>query len=88
LAETAFQALGMELVWQGSSSEEVARDAKTGRVVIQIDSRLCRNIKSDCIVGNPAKAKRQLNFVPEYTFEEIVSEMVQNDYYLLAQRLQ
>lgn len=78
-AQTAFQAVDIKLEWEGEGINEIARDAATGRVLIQIDPKLCRNLKEDRIVGNPAKIAESIGFRPTYTFEQLVAEIVNQD---------
>lgn len=78
-AQIAFQTAGINLVWEGSGIGEVARDAATGNVVVKIDPKLHRNIADDRIVGNPTRAREELGFVPEYSFESLIEEIVLSD---------
>lgn len=78
-AQTAFQAVDIRLEWEGEGIEEIARDAATGRTLIRIDAKLCRNVKEDRIVGDPGKIKGALGFEPTYTFEQLVGEIVNSD---------
>lgn len=78
-AETAFRMVGITLVWEGSGIDEVARDMHTGKIVIEIDPKLHRNLADDRIVGNPIKAREELGFIPEYSFEQMVEEIVSAD---------
>lgn len=43
------------------------------------DERFRRPAEVDQLVGNAAKAQATLGWTPEYTFDELVSEMVQSD---------
>ena len=69
----------IELVWEGSGMEEMARNAETGNLVIQIDPQLYRHVKHDCIVGDPSRVKRELGFVPQHSFTQIIREIVMTD---------
>lgn len=75
-AQTAFRSLDMEVVWQGEGVREIGLDAQSGKVLVQINPALCRNLLNDRIVGDPSKAKRLLGFSPTYSFEELVKELV------------
>ena len=78
-AEEAFRMVDIELVWEGSGMEEMARNAETGNLVIQIDPQLYRHVKHDCIVGDPSRVKRELGFVPQHSFTQIIREIVMTD---------
>ncbi len=46
---------------------------------VVIDPRFYRPAEVDLLVGDPAKAREQLGWEPEYTFERLVETMVQAD---------
>jgi GDPmannose 4,6-dehydratase len=91
--ERAFAVLGMELHWQGSGIDEqgiIARlhpiDAPwhglrpaAGTCVVAVDPRYFRPTEVDTLLGDPSKAKEQLGWTPQISFEELVTEMVQAD---------
>src|SRR6185295_11601402 len=49
------------------------------REYVRIDERLLRPAEVDLLVGDATKAKRVLGWESQYTFPELVSEMVQSD---------
>lgn len=75
----AFQAVGMELEFSGRDENEVARDTRTGKIVMRIDPRFYRPAEVDLLIGTPEKAKRILDWEPATTTEELCSMMVQAD---------
>ncbi len=87
--ELAARGLGIELKWQGSAINERAivcaisgNDApniSVGDVIIQIDARYFRPTEVDTLLGDPSKAKNNLNWQPKISFTELVTEMVQSD---------
>jgi GDPmannose 4,6-dehydratase len=77
--------LGITLRWQGSGQNEHAVDAATGRTVVRIDPRYFRPTEVDTLLGDASKARKQLGWVPEIGFAELVREMVESDL-RLAQR--
>jgi GDPmannose 4,6-dehydratase len=83
--ERAAEELGMELRWRGSKLDEHAVDAGTGRTVVRIDPRYFRPTEVDTLLGDASKARRELGWVPEIGFAELVREMVESDL-RLAQR--
>jgi len=84
-------ALGLQLRWQGSGVQEVAyavlTDAKrltmplcpTTQPIIRIDPRYYRPTEVATLLGDPAKAKDKLGWVPEITLDQLVAEMVSHD---------
>jgi GDPmannose 4,6-dehydratase len=51
------------------------------------DPRFMRPAEVDLLVGDPAKAKRDLNWSPEVSFQQLVAMMVDADMALVAQQL-
>ena len=49
------------------------------REYVRIDERLLRPAEVDLLVGDATKAKRELGWESQYTFHQLVSEMVQSD---------
>jgi GDPmannose 4,6-dehydratase len=83
--ERAGAELGMRLHWRGSKLDEHAVDAITGRTVVRVDPRYFRPAEVDALLGDASKARRQLGWTPEISFDELVREMVDSDWQL-AQR--
>jgi len=58
---------------------EKAPALKVGDVIVRVDPRYFRPAEVDSLVGNPAKAKESLGWVPEITAQEMCAEMVEYD---------
>jgi GDPmannose 4,6-dehydratase len=78
-AEKVFERLGMPLTWQGSGTDETGIDTKTGKVAIRIDPKYFRPAEVDLLLGDPAKAKRQLGWELKTSFDQLVNMMVDAD---------
>jgi len=50
-----------------------------GDVVIEIDPAYFRPTEVDLLIGDPAKAKKILNWIPKYNLEMLINEMVDSD---------
>lgn len=50
-----------------------------GKTVVRVDPRYFRPTEVETLLGNPAKARERLGWVPEISFAEMVTEMVQAD---------
>ena len=79
LCEIAFKEIGVTLEWEGKGVNELGKDNKSGKVLVQIDKRYFRPTEVDYLEGDASKAKEKLNWVPKISLESMVSEMVQND---------
>jgi len=52
---------------------------KKGQIIVSVDPRYFRPTEVESLLGDPAKAKTNLGWEPEISFEEMVSEMVSQD---------
>jgi len=76
----AFRRAGIELDWQGTGVEEKGVDRKTGKTLVAVDPRYFRPTEVEQLLGNPAKAVRELGWNPQQTsFEQLVQKMVDHD---------
>ena len=81
--------LGVTLEFTGEGVDEIATVAavagdkapalKVGDVVMRIDPRYFRPAEVETLLGDPAKAKQKLGWVPEITTQEMCAEMVAED---------
>ncbi|MGY8804490.1 MAG: GDP-mannose 4,6-dehydratase, partial [bacterium] len=55
--ERAADIAGYQIEWEGSDVNEVARDSKSGKVIVDIDPRFYRPAEVDLLLGDPSKAK-------------------------------
>lgn len=78
--ERAAEHLGFALVWKGEGVNEIGIDEKTGRTLIEIDERYFRPAEVDVLLGDYAKAKKELGWEPTVKFEELVKIMAAADY--------
>ena len=70
---------GVEIAWKGKGLEEVGFDAKSGKVYVEVDPRYFRPTEVDLLLGNPAKAHRELGWKHETGFDALVEEMMTED---------
>jgi len=71
--------LGFDLVWEGEGVNEKAIDRKTKQIIVSIAQEFYRPAEVDHLLGNPAKAIRELGWKAETPFEVLVEEMVDAD---------
>ncbi|MBJ7498539.1 MAG: GDP-mannose 4,6-dehydratase [Sphingopyxis sp.] len=77
--ERAFAHVGVELDWQGSGVEERGVCTKSGKTLVEVDPRYFRPTEVDLLIGDPAKAKAELGWVAETSFEQLVTDMMEAD---------
>lgn len=78
--QAAFERAGITLRWEGEGLDEKGIDTATGRVLVEVDPRFFRPAEVDQLLGNPAKARKQLGWNPRKTsFQRLVEIMVDSD---------
>ncbi len=77
--ERAFSHVGISLIWEGTGVDEKGIDKKTGRILVRVDSELFRPKEVNYLLGNPRKAQDNLQWLPKYYFDDLVSDMVNTD---------
>jgi len=71
--------LGITVRWEGSGVDEKGLDEKSGKCIVAVDPRYFRPTEVETLLGDPSKAKKELGWVPQTSFNELVSEMVRED---------
>ena len=81
--------IGITLTFSGSGIDEIgviqeidsvdAPGCSVGDVVVRIDARYFRPAEVETLLGDPAKAKEQLGWIPHITAQEMCIEMVDED---------
>jgi GDPmannose 4,6-dehydratase len=79
LVEESAKILGFNLVWQGEGLSEQGVDKNTGRVIVKIDPKYFRPTEVDVLLGDPKKAKQDLNWEAAVKFKELVKIMTEAD---------
>jgi len=77
--EKAFGMVDMPITWQGEAEDEVGIDSSSGKTVVRIDPRYYRPAEVEQLLGDPTKAREQLDWVPEVKFEQLVEIMLKAD---------
>jgi GDPmannose 4,6-dehydratase len=75
----AFEQIGVTLAWEGSGVAERGVDAKTGRVLVEVDPRYFRPTEVDLLIGDPSKAERKLGWKHVTKWRDLCAEMVRED---------
>ena len=82
--ERAFACAGRKIAWKGKGLAEVGRCAKSGDVLVAIDSVYFRPTEVDALCGDAAKARRKLGWKHRMGFDALVREMVEKDFSALG----
>ncbi len=75
----AFAEVGMKISWQGSGVHEQGLCAKTGKILVEIDSKYFRPAEVEFLWGDASLAERELAWKAHTSLEQLVKEMVQYD---------
>lgn len=77
--EVAAKEIDIRIRWEGKGIDEKGYDVATGKCIVAVDARYFRPTEVETLLGDPAKAKQKLGWVPTTTFRELVSEMMRED---------
>ena len=72
----AAKVIRMTLRWEGTGVNEKAFDADTGELVVEVSEKFYRPCDVNRLKGDSTRACRELKWVPEISFAELVLEMV------------
>lgn len=91
----SFAEVGIELQFEGSEENEIAKvkscnhpdyQLEIGKVVVRVDPQYYRPTEVDLLIGDPTKAKTQLDWKPQYDLEALVKDMVSSDLRLMKEK--
>lgn len=71
--------LGMTITWKGTGTEEKGYD-QFGNCIVAVDPRYFRPAEVESLLGDASKAKAKLGWAPKISFDELVKEMVEEDF--------
>jgi len=94
----AFEEVGVEVEFKGEGINEVGyaahvrKDAryndltqhvKEGQELVKVDTRYFRPTEVELLIGDATKAREKLGWIPEFTLQDLVKDMVRNDLKLM-----
>jgi GDPmannose 4,6-dehydratase len=82
--EAAAACADFEIAWEGAGTDEIGRDRRTGRALVEVDPKFYRPAEVDVLQGDPSKARATLGWAPSVTFEGLVERMVRADLELVG----
>jgi len=77
--EKAFAVVNIKVKWQGEGVDEVGINIENEQVIVRVDPRYFRPTEVEFLLGDPTKAKTQLGWKLETSFDQLVKEMVEKD---------
>jgi GDPmannose 4,6-dehydratase len=78
-AEEAASVMGFKIEWSGTGINEVGKDKKSGKTLIDIDPRYFRPSEVHSLLGDASKARESLGWTPKTSFHQLVVEMSESD---------
>lgn len=78
---TAANHLELEIRWEGEGINEAGYD-RSGKKIIVVDKEYFRPTEVETLLGDANKAKQKLGWSPKIKFDELVAEMVREDFKL------
>merc|ERR1712048_761558 len=79
LVTLCFEMIGTEVTWRGEGISEEGVDAKTGEVLVQVSPKYFRPTEVETLLGDATKANKQLGWIPDTSFKELIYEMMTFD---------
>ena len=70
--------LGIKYYWRGSGVKTKCFDM-SGRCIVQCDKEYFRPLEVDTLLGDPTKARKELNWKPKINIKMLVKEMVDSE---------
>jgi GDPmannose 4,6-dehydratase len=92
----AFNEVGIDLEFKGigvnekgyvSACRNPSYDLPVGTEVVAVDKRYFRPTEVDLLIGDATKAKEKLGWVPEYSLDHLVKDMMASDLKLMQKGL-
>lgn len=80
--ELAFKEIGVDIIWQGVGVDEVGikkgtEDDSEPHIIVKVNPKYYRDIDIECLIGDASKAKTELGWTYDLSFNDLVKEMVQ-----------
>ena len=77
--EKAAPYFGFDIEWHGKGEDEIGMDKTTKKTIIAVNSRYYRPAEVETLLGDSFKAKHQLGWEPQISFDQLVKEMCENE---------
>lgn len=77
--EKSFSMRGFDIRWKGTGVDEIGYDYNNGRELIHISDKYFRPAEVEELLGDSTKARTELGWEPQYSFDQLVKEMVDHD---------
>jgi len=75
----AFAHIGINLEFKGTGLGEIGYNTKTLETLIVVNPKYFRPAEVDILIGDSSKARKILNWQPEYNLESLIKDMIDNE---------
>jgi len=75
----AFKAVNVEIDFRGNGLDEVGVDIASGKTLVSVNPKFYRPAEVELLIGDPTKARNDLDWKPTTTLEEMCKWMVEAD---------
>ena len=78
--QLSFQTLDIQVSFKGQGEQEIGFDEKDGRQIVSVSREFYRPTEVDLLIGDPARAKKILNWQAATSLESLCEMMVKTDF--------
>ena len=76
--------LNMKIFWKGKGLNEIGYDALNKKKIISVDKNYIRPLDVNTLLGNAAKARRELKWKPQTNIHTLIDEMINEEMNILS----
>ena len=77
--ELALEFMDFRVVWEGEGEDIRAIEKHSGKTIIKVNPKFYRPAEVELLIGDPSKARKQLNWRPKTNFNSLVEMMAEHD---------
>ena len=77
--EAAFAELGIKIRWEGTGVNEKGYDAKSGKLLVDVNPEFYRPAEVEFLWGDCTKAEKELGWKRDIDFKKLVAMMMDAD---------
>lgn len=77
--EKCFKFMELEIEWKGSPLSEYATLKGKSDPIVAVNPKYFRPSEVEYLLGDSSKARKVLNWTPEYSFDDLVNDMMEYD---------
>ena len=76
--------LNMKIFWKGKGLNEIGYDALNKKKIISVDKNYIRPLDVNTLLGNAAKARKELKWKPQINIHNLIDEMITEELHILS----